>query len=202
MVWPLKSVIGVSFPPERYTSDRSKTGLVPIAVLASLDKPDGSVCFTRKITSPFADRVSSYFSSFVSIPPTITPSMLISRRFTFSRTRVFRVWALMVTLKEFCPSLGVIGITTATPFAVLPFFLASFFTVLMADWTVPLSTATFPSLSGVAGLVWLVVGISGLVSSGRATIVEPPPEEPLSPLEEPPPPDEEPPPLPEPPELF
>ncbi|RKJ75104.1 hypothetical protein D7Y41_33715 [Anaerotruncus sp. 1XD22-93] len=40
-----------------------------------------------------------------------------------------------------------------------------------------------------------------MVSSGRATIVEPPPEEPLSPLEEPLPPDEEPPPLPEPPEF-
>ena len=114
--------------------------------------------------------------------------MLISRRFTFSRTRVFRVWALMVTLKEFCPSLGVTGMTTATPFAVFPFFLASFFAVLMADWTVPLSTATSPFLSGVAGLVWLVVGISGLVSSGRATIVEPPPDKLLSPLPDEPPP--------------
>ena len=54
---------------------------------------------------------------------------------------------------------------------------------------------------GLDSAVILVVGVSGLVSSGRATIVEPPPEEPLSPLEEPLPPDEEPPPLPEPPEF-
>ena len=49
------------------------------------------------------------------------------------------------------------------PFAVVPFFFASAVALLIASCTaLPLMLA-FPFLSGVAGLVWLVVGISGLV---------------------------------------
>jgi len=91
------------------------------------------------------------------------PFVVISNRRAFAVTSLSSVCALMVMERFFASAAFWMGTVTAMPLAVVPFFFASAVALLIASCTALPSMLVFPFLSGVIGLVWLVVGISGLV---------------------------------------